>query len=614
MKTIKEYLKKPPFICDYGYIGDCHSTALISKYGSIDWCCMPRIDSAACFGRLLGWKTAGYCQIAPTEAFDVSQTYDGNTMILITHFRTLSGEARLYDFFSIHKGGSYSPHQQIIRVLEGIKGTVEFQIDVVPRFDYGAITPWMRYYKKTAFAALGGSNGLLISGDMSLTFKDRHHLTSVVQTARHHRRYLSMKFRSPEDLDGDFVEVPSIEELDFRLHATKIWWQEWVEQGTYKGNYTAQIVRSALVLKCLSNAPTGAIAAAATTSLPETSGGIRNWDYRFSWIRDSYLSVNSLAVLGFVKEADGFRRFIERSSHSSAEGLQTLFGVYGERRLEEYNIDELAGYQGSKPVRIGNQAATQLQLDMYGSLVDLAWGWHQRGSSPDREHWLFLEHIVNFVQKNWDKPDFGIWEMRVEPRHFTHSKLMCWVALDRGIRLADDLGHDAMVHAWEATRDQIRMYIENKCYDPSRGVFIQAPGFPLMDSALLLIPMYGFLDYSDERVIRTINAIQADLEVEGLLRRYPLKTDGLEGDEGVFLACSFWFVTCLAQQGNIVKARNVFESALATSNSLGLFSEEYDVKNKEMLGNFPQAFTHLSLIIAALALDAKSGMVQKSRF
>ncbi len=602
MKTIDEYYKVPPSISDYGYIGDCHSTALVSKYGSIDWCCMPRIDSASCFGRLLGWNTAGYCQLVPTEAFEVSQSYHGETMILKTHFRTAHGEAYVYDFFSMRKQGGYIPYQQILRIVEGIKGTVEFKLDVVPRFDYGAIKPWIRPYKRTAFVALGGSDGMLISGDVPLALSTRHHLTSVFDVVPNQRKHLSLMYRNPEDFDESTVEVPSIEEIDFRLHETQVWWDEWRSQGKYKGLYTKLMHRSALVLKCLSNAPTGAIAAAATTSLPECPGGIRNWDYRFSWIRDSYFSVRSLAILGFVKEADGFRGFIERSSHSSPDGLQTLFGVYGERRLQEYSIDELEGYRGAKPVRVGNVAAEQLQLDMYGELLDLAWDWHKRDTSPNPDYWMFLEKIVNFVQLKWQCPDFGIWEMRVEPRHFTHSKVMCWVAMDRGIRLAEDLGHDVSQYKWDETRDQIRAYVEEKCYDPNRGVFIQAEGFPLMDTALLLLPIFGFLSYTDERIIRTNNAIRQDLEIDGLLLRYPLNTDGLEGEEGAFLACSFWLVICLAHQGELKEAHKVFKRALSTGNELTLFSEQYDVKNKEMLGNFPQALTHLSLIIAGLAL------------
>lgn len=603
MKTISEYLKKIPAIDDYGYIGDCHSVALVSKYGSIDWCCMPKINSSSCYGRLLGWKTAGYCQITPVGPFYVDRTYIEDTMVLKTHFETETGEAFLYDFFSMKKGGSFDPYQQILRIVEGVRGTIELKVDVVPRFDYGAIIPWIRKYKKTAFIALGGSEGQLISGNMDLAFKDHHHLTSTFKIKANERKYLSLCFSRPEWLDSNSVEVPSTEELDFRLDETIDWWKEWVSQGNYSGNHRNLVFRSALVLKCLSNAPTGAISAAATTSLPESPGGNRNWDYRFSWIRDSYFSVRSLVKLGFINEADGFREFIERSSYSSPDGLQTLFGVYGERRLHEYTIEELDGYRGAKPVRIGNLAAKQLQLDMYGELLDLAWGWSQRNRQPDRDYWTFLVSIVNFVIEKWSCPDSGIWEMRVEPRHFTHSKVMCWVALDRGIKLAEKLGHTFPKDEWYATRDLIKTYVEEKCFDPNRGVFIQAEGYFQMDSAILLLPVFGFIDYKDERMIKTVQAIRDELEVDGLLRRYALYTDGLEGEEGVFIPCSFWLISCLSQQGKKDEAHRLFTRTIKTGNELGLFSEEYDIKNKEMLGNFPQALTHLSLIMAALSLD-----------
>jgi GH15 family glucan-1,4-alpha-glucosidase len=337
--------------------------------------------------------------------------------------------------------------------------------------------------------------------------------------------------------------------------------------------------------------------------LPEEIGGCRNWDYRFSWIRDSYFSVRSLARLGFVLEADGFRRFIERSCHSSPDGLQTLFGVYGERRLHECIITEMSGYRGSQPVRVGNEAALQLQLDMFGLLVDLAWIWHTRGSSPDKNYWVFLKHIVNFAIAKWRHPDSGIWEMRGEPRHFINSKMMCWVAVDRGIKMAQDLDFKVPMERWIKQRDKIRQYIETKGYDEERGVFIQAHGYPQMDASLLLLGLFEFVSFDDPRFIRTMNQIRKDLEVNGLLLRYGKYNDGLEGTDGAFLACTFWLVLCLAKQGQVKEAKKIFNTAISTSNDLFLFSEEYDPHQKVMLGNFPQGFTHLSLISAALALD-----------
>lgn len=594
-----------PNIEDYAYIGDCHSAALISKYGSIDWCCMPRIDASSCFGRLIDWKGGGYCQISPKNHCTITRRYLPGTMILETQFCNVKTQAcaRLLDFFPMHLGGKHKPHQQIIRIIEGIRGKMRIQLHVSPRFDYGAIKPWIRRYKRTSFIALGGSDGLLISADMPLELHQLNHLESVFYIKEGQRLYLSILYRKPEELDEALVEVPSSEELDWRLTETENWWKTWLAQGRISGSYAPLLERSALVLKALSNAPTGAIAAAPTTSLPETLGGSRNWDYRFSWIRDAYFSVRALERLGFIKEADGFRRFIERSSHSSAGGLQTLFGVGGETRLHECILSDLCGYRNAKPVRIGNAAVDQLQLDMYGELVDLAWNWHQAGCSPNADYWSFLVQIINIVISCWQQPDCGIWEMRHEHRHFVHSKVMCWMALDRGIKLAEALQQAVPLAEWHAVRDQIRHAVETQGYDEHRGVFIQAFDCPMMDASLLLLPMLGFVHFKDPRMIRTTDAVYADLNEGGLLRRYPAYTDGLDGKEGVFLACSFWLSICYALQNRVELAKNVFELAVQTGNELHLFSEEYDVNQKTLLGNFPQGLTHLSLIAAALVLQ-----------
>ncbi|MGZ3512880.1 MAG: glycoside hydrolase family 15 protein [Thermodesulfobacteriota bacterium] len=398
------------------------------------------------------------------------------------------------------------------------------------------------------------------------------------------------------------MEAPSIKELDRRLDETVTWWHAWSSRGTMKGPYAECGQRSAIVLKGLSNASTGAIAAAPTTSLPESLRGQRNWDYRYSWIRDSYLTVRSLAEVGHVNEADGFRKFIERTAAGSAEELQIVFGVGGERRLHEYEVEELEGYRKIRPVRVGNAAGKQTQLDMYGELLDLAWNWHNRGESPDDDYWDFLVGLVDAAAENWRKPDHGIWEMRCKPRHFVLSKAMCWAALDRGIKLAEDLERKGPVKSWKKTRREVCRKIEQEGYNAKRGVFIQAFDWPAMDAALLLLPAVGFVDYDDERMIRTTDAIREDLEEDGLLRRYRTGNDGNKNREGTFLACSLWLVECLARQGRIDEAYKVFDRVLSTGNDLGLFSEEYDTRSGEMMGNFPQGLTHLSLIAAAVSL------------
>ncbi|HSB03929.1 MAG TPA: glycoside hydrolase family 15 protein, partial [Thermodesulfobacteriota bacterium] len=592
-----------PPLRDYGYIADCHSSALVSKSGSIDWCCMPRVDSRSCFGRILGWNRGGYWQIAPSDSYSVSRRYLEDTLVLETTFYVSSGEARLIDCFPMRRGGKHAPHQQILRIVEGVKGKVEFAIKIVPRFDYGAIKPWIRQYGEGHHIAIGGSDGLLISGDVHLHMEGRHDLFGTETVGEGRRIRLSLLYRRPEELDKDLIEPPSTEELDRRLEETVNWWKTWSARGKIDGHYAKEVKRSAIVLKGLSNAPTGAIAAAPTSSLPEAPGGGRNWDYRFTWIRDSCFTVRSLVELGYGKEADGFRRFIERSAAGSAEEIQVLFGVGGERRLHEQEVKELEGYRGAKPVRIGNAAETQTQLDVYGELLDLAWQWHTLGNSPDNDYWEFLVELVGAAARLWKEPDRGIWEMRGEPRHFVYSKAMCWAALDRGIKLAEELGLEAPVDTWKKVWTEISSTIEEKGYDARRGVFTQAFGRAEMDAALLLLPIVGFVDHRDERMVRTTDAIREDLEEDGLLRRYRPGSEGMEGTEGVFLACSFWLVECLAFQERVEEAHRVFKRVLAAGNDLGLFSEEYDTKTGEILGNFPHGLTHLSLITATVALS-----------
>lgn len=588
-----------PPISDYAFISDCHSSALVSRQGSIDWCCMPRIDSASCFGRLLDWKRGGHCRISPVDACEISRQYLDKTLILESRFKSAQGEVRMLDFFPMRKGGRHNPYRQILRILEGIRGEMEVSLECAPCFDYGAVRPWMRRVDDH-YLAMGGQTGLLISGSFDLELKGRHQLGGVCRLRKNERLHFSMIYGRPEDLDDGLIVPPSVEELDDRFEQTLAWWRKWTEQGNFAGPDQGLTERSAIVLKGLSNAPSGAIAAAATTSLPEVSRGSRNWDYRFSWVRDSSFTVRTLAALGFTEEADGFRRFMERTCAGSADVLQIMFGVGGERRLHEYALEKMEGYRGSSPVRIGNAAEQQVQLDVYGELLDLAWSWHERGQSPDDDYWEFLKELVEAAIRQWRNPDQGIWEMRGEPRHFVLSKVMCWVAIDRGIRLAEDLVREAPLDDWRRSRAELHTAIEEQGYDSERGVFIQAFDTPVMDASLLLLPVFGYVKAADERMVRTVAAIRRELDADGLLLRY--SKDGMDGQEGVFLACTFWLAECLAMQGQFKEARSVFQRAASTANDLGLFSEEYDPKKRKMLGNFPQGLTHLSLIAAAQAL------------
>lgn len=599
-----------PPISDYAFISDCHSMALVSRSGSIDWCCMPRVDAASIFGRLLDWENGGWCSISPLDPHATAfQTYEDRTLVLTTTFRTEGGEARLYDCFAMHSGGRDAPHLQLLRVVKGMRGRIDLRIEVAPRFDYGEVKPWIRRLLARCHSAIGGDDGLLITCDAELEADLKEHLLSADISLRADDVVrLALEFVRPEKLEFGAPDPAEPKVLDERLEKTREWWRRWSSRINLNGPHQPAVLRSAIVLKGLTFAPTGAVAAAATTSLPETEGGERNWDYRYSWIRDSAFAVRTLADVGFDREADGFRRFVQRSAAGSARELQVMYGVGGERRLTEILLN-LEGWRASRPVRIGNAASRQLQLDAYGMLLELAWRWHRRGNSPDDDYWRFILDLVDVVCERWQEPDQGIWEMRGPAQHFVHSKVMCWTALDRGIELATESLRQAPLRRWRRVRKQIREAVEEHGYDKKRGVFVQAFGSRNLDAALLVLGMVGFVDYEDGRMLRTADAIRHELVRDGLVLRYEVaKTDdGLSGEEGVFLPCSFWLAEVLARQRRIEEAREIFDRAAASSTELGLYSEEYDPHTGEMLGNFPQALTHLSHIAAAVALSELSG-------
>ncbi len=595
-----------PPISDYALIGDCHTTALVSRQCSIDWCCMPRFDSGSCFGRLLDRRRGGFCSIEPAQELKAShREYLDGTLVLATTLATEGGQARVLDCFTMRRGGAQRPHRQLLRVVEGERGHVRLAVRVCPRFDYGEVRPWLRRQGVRLWSATGGNDGLVVCGDVELELGDGNDLEAMIDVHAGERVRLSMSFVAPEVIEGEPPEAPSADELDHRLDETVRWWRRWSGKLTLDSPDAPAVLRSAIVLKALTHAPTGAIVAAPTTSLPEAPGGSRNWDYRFSWIRDSAYSVRSLAELGYEAEADGFRRFVERSAAGHADELQVLFGVGGERRVGEQELPELEGYAGAQPVRIGNDAAGQLQLDAYGELINQTWRWYDRGHTPDDDDWRFLCDLVEFVVDHWSEPDSGIWEWRGKPRHFVHSKALCWAAVARGLRLAQECARRAPVRRWQRARREIAAAIERRGYDSRRGVFTQAFDTREMDGALLLLPITGFVAWDDERMVRTTDAVHEELDDGGLLRRY--RDDQLEGREGAFLACSFWLVECLARQGRPDEAREAFDLAYSCANDLGLFSEEYDVRRKRMLGNFPQGLTHLSHIAAVVAMGEHRG-------
>jgi GH15 family glucan-1,4-alpha-glucosidase len=597
-----------PPIGDYALIGDCHSVALVSCTGSIDWACPRRFDAGSCFARLLDWSHGGHFSITPTQVSEPPErAYVENTMVLTTTFRTSDGECVLYDCATMRRGGAAKPRRQVLRIVEGVRGRVELKVELSARFDYGEVKAWIRRHSQRLYSAIGGDDALVISSDVELNLAHDHDLEATFTVGAGERVRLSLSGARPENIDPAPPDPPSPEELDHRLDETVKWWQRWARQGRLDGPDGQPALRSALVLKALTNAPTGAIVAAATTSLPEAVGAGRNWDYRYSWIRDSQFTVRSLRELGFEKEADGFRRFVERSAAGSVENLQIMYGVGGERRLVELEVSHLEGYKRSAPVRTGNTAAPQLQLDVYGYLLDLAWTWHQMGSSPDDDYWRFLLTLVDAAAERWKEPDSGIWEMRGPPRHFVHSKAMCWVAVDRGVLLAEDCMRRAPTKRWKAARDEIKHELETKGFDADANTFRQSYDTSEVDASLLLLPNFGFIPYDDPRMVGTTDAVRRELDVGGgLLRRYKGE-DSLDGAEGTFLACSFWLVECLAHQGRIDDARQVFERAAGTANDVGLFSEEVDIRDGSLLGNFPQGISHFSHVAAAVALARKTG-------
>jgi GH15 family glucan-1,4-alpha-glucosidase len=586
-------------ISEYRLIGDCHGAALVSADGSIDWCCMPRFDSGSCFGRLLDLQRGGFCAVSVEgDATWQSSTYVQDTLVLESVLQGPQGSVRVKDFFAMREHGALEPRRELIRIVECERGVADVRVEVAPRFDYGAVRPWLRRAATDVFTVIGGDDGLLVWSDGELGV-EREALVASGRLHAGERLRLLIRFVRPHLLEREQTPLDA-GEVDGRLEEAVDWWRAWRGRISAPGTDDGAVVRSALTLKALTYAPTGAIVAAPTMSLPEVVGGARNWDYRYSWVRDSTLSAHALAELGCEPEARRFRHFIVRSSAGHAEDLQILFGVGGERRIAAEQLD-LDGYRGSRPVRVGNGAARQLQLDAFGEILNLAWRWHRRGHSPDDDEWRFFSELVDSAAKRWAEPDRGIWEWRGTPRHFVHSKACCWAAVDRGLRLAEECARRAPTRSWEKAREEIREAIETHGYEEDRGVFVQCFDEAALDGALLLLPAVGFVAFDDERMLRTTDAVREELDADGFLYRYR-QDDGLEGDEGAFLSCSFWLAECYARQGRLPQAREVFDLAMGAASPVGLFSEQIDPDSGELLGNYPQTLTHLSHVAAVVAL------------
>lgn len=586
---------------DYALIGDAHTAALVSRTGSIDWCCWPNFDSPAVFCRLLDAAKGGFFQVRPVDEFDVSREYLRTTNILATTFATKNGRIRLTDFMPVqplrqdHCGEDIASCYHIIRLIEGLSGEVEVEIEFNPTFDYARASTSFEP-RDGGVIATAGKEAVAVYCSEAVDCPDSHTRKRLV-VREGDRRWLTASYYS--DTARQKIVLPSIDANE-ALDTTTEYWRKWWEACDYDGPYSELVRRSALVLKLLTFEPTGALIAAPTTSLPETIGGVRNWDYRFAWLRDSALIIYALQLLGHSDEATDFFNWLDGLGIAERDEPHIMYRIDGSSDLEEQILDHLSGYRDSRPVRIGNAAFKQKQLDVYGHVLDAALLYHERMAAPLPQNWWNeIYFMADETVKNWREPDNGIWEFRSGKRHFLYSKLMCWVALDRAIRLAIGSRFPGIPQKWIVTRDEIREAILGEGFDAELGAFTQAFGEKHLDASALVLPLCGFLPATDERVLSTVERIQERLTSKGLVYRY-LSEDGLPGHEGTFALCSFWLVDNLALQGRIDEARELFENIVSYANDLGLLAEEINPTTRELLGNFPQGFTHLGLIRAAL--------------
>jgi GH15 family glucan-1,4-alpha-glucosidase len=577
---------------DYALIGDCRSAALVSRDGSIDWLCWPRFDSEACFAALLGNREHGRWLVAPRDKARITRQYRPNTLILETCFETTEGAAVLVDFMPFH-----GEHSEIVRLVHGTRGKVRMHTELILRFGYGAVVPWVTRLESGILRAIAGPDMALLRTPIHLKGKN---LTTVGEFSVSRGETIPLVLSYADS----HRSIPLSHDATAALEATEKFWKEWTAKCRPAGEWSEAVRRSMITLKALTYAPTGGIVAAPTTSLPEQIGGRRNWDYRFCWLRDATLTLLGAMHAGYYEEAEAWRDWLLRAVAGSPEQLQIMYGIAGERRLMEWIADWLPGYEGSAPVRIGNAAHTQLQLDMFGEIMDVFHQARRGGLTTNESGWdaqiKFLEHL----ERIWRKPDQGIWEMRGSPQHFTYSKVMVWVAFDRAIKSAENFGLEGPLDRWRELREEICDDVLAHGYDKKRGTFVQAYGSDQLDASLLLLPCVGFLPISDPRVTGTVAAIERRLLCDGLVMRYSTEDveDALPPGEGAFLACSFWLVDVYILQERFEEAENLFRRLVGLSNELGLLSEEYDAASKRLVGNFPQAFSHVALVNSAYNL------------
>lgn len=593
-----------PPIEDYALISDSHSSALVSIQGSIDWACLRRFDAPSTFGRILDWERGGHCSLRPVGSDPAGRRYRGETMVLETDHRTEDGLGRTIDLFALPDDAEPElvprshPRHQLIRIAEGVQGRTEWELVCRPRFEYGLVHPLATLRGERHAMLVGGPQALSLRASVPLEARDGE-VIARFSLDEGERAWFSMTAHLASRAVDDELDDTPVEEL---LRLAESYWQRWVDLCTYSGPHRSDVVRSLLVLKALTNEPSGAIVAAATTSLPESIGGERNWDYRYCWIRDATFTLYTEFILGYTSEARDFITWLIRTTAGRAQDLQVLYGVGGQRLLPEAHLDHLEGYRGSGPVRTGNEAARQFQLDLYGEVLDTAYLWWKYGGEIEDHFWEFLHRCVELIDERWREPDTGIWEVRSGRKHFVYSKALCWVGVDRGIKLAEALDKDVPVEAWRELREEIRRDILANGYDEELGSFVRSYGSTDLDASTLLLPLIGFVDATDERMLGTVDLIQRELTRDGLVYRYRTE-DGIQGDEGTFTICSFWLVDNLALQGRHDEAQELFDRLCSFSNDVGLYSEEIDPDTGRFLGNFPQAFTHLALINAAINIQ-----------
>ena len=592
---------------DYALIGNTITGALVGKNGSIDWFCAPRLDSAACFAALLGDRDNGHWQIAPADGtWTVRRRYRDNTLILETEFETSQGCARLTDFM-VMNGHDSEEHCRLVRIVEGVSGSIDMEMVLVIRFYYGSMVPWVRRVGD-ARLAVAGPDSLHLTATVPVYGHDQTTRARFTLTAgqreifhlgyqpTHHTAY-----EPPEPLAA--------------LAHTEAWWRTWVAQGHYEGPWRTIVMRSLITLKALTCRSTGAIAAALTTSLPEQLGGTRNWDYRYCWLRDATFTLWSLLTTGYTEEAVAWREWLMRAVAGHPADLQIVYGVAGERWIGEREIPWLRGYEGASPVRVGNAAADQFQIDVYGELMDSLHLARSVGLNPEAHVWDIQRAVMGFLETHWHLPDDGIWEMRGGRRHFTHSKVMAWVAFDRAVKDAARYGLEGPVERWQEIRDTIHADVCAHGFNVAKNSFTQYYGSESLDASLLMMALVGFLPATDARIVGTVRAIEDELMDDGLVLRYrPQESnDGLPGTEGVFLPCSFWLVDNLVLQGRDSEARQLFARLVSLCNDVGLLSEEYDPAARRLVGNFPQAFTHVALVNSARNLAGDGPAAHRAR-